>query len=168
MKVLNLCCRQDHRFEGWFGSDDDATGQLEGEKVECPICGDRVVHRLPSAPRLNLRTSSRTSPVEARARAAADAATAPANQKPGGDAEPVVSGPEHLQAAYLSAVNYVLKHTEDVGNRFAEEARRMHYDEVPQRGIRGRATNSEREALLDEGIEVLPLPLPKAIKGPVQ
>jgi len=168
MKVLNLGCRLDHRFEGWFGSDDDATSQLDGGQVECPICGDRTVHRLPSAPRLNLRTSSRTSPVDAEARLPVDAAGSAAPSKPAGDAAPAMTAPEQLQAAYVSAVNYVLKNTEDVGNRFAEEARRMHYNEVPHRGIRGQATSSEREALLDEGIEVVPLPLPKAIKGPVQ
>ena len=58
--------------------------------------------------------------------------------------------------------------TEDVGERFADEARRIHYGEVPQRGIRGQATPEQREALRDEGIETFALPLPAALKGPVQ
>jgi hypothetical protein len=62
----------------------------------------------------------------------------------------------------------VLANTEDVGSRFAEEARRIHYGETPQRGIRGQASQAETESLLDEGIAVMPLPLPDALKGPVQ
>ncbi|TMH00761.1 MAG: DUF1178 family protein, partial [Betaproteobacteria bacterium] len=54
MKVLNLRCAHDHRFEGWFASDDDYQSQRERGLVECPLCGDAAVERLPSAPRLNL------------------------------------------------------------------------------------------------------------------
>jgi hypothetical protein len=73
-----------------------------------------------------------------------------------------------LQAAWLRAVQKMMANTEDVGDRFPEEARRIHYGEKPQRGIRGEATPDEREALLDEGIEVVPIPIPRALKGPVQ
>jgi hypothetical protein len=68
----------------------------------------------------------------------------------------------------LKAIRHVLANTEDVGERFADEARRIHYGEVAERGIRGQATPDEREALLDEGIEVMPLPLPAALKEPLQ
>jgi len=70
-----------------------------------------------------------------------------------------------LQARWLQAVQQVLHHTEDVGERFPEEARRIHYGEVAQRGIRGQASADERAALADEGIEVMALPLPAALKG---
>ena len=66
------------------------------------------------------------------------------------------------------AMREVLTQTEDVGERFAEEARRMHYGEVAERGIRGQATREQTEALLDEGIEVMPLLLPDALKEPLQ
>jgi hypothetical protein len=69
---------------------------------------------------------------------------------------------------WLHAVRYAMAHTEDVGERFAEEARRIHYGEIASRGIRGQATPQEREALHEEGIEVLSLPIPAALKGPVQ
>jgi hypothetical protein len=65
----------------------------------------------------------------------------------------------------MKAVQHVLKNTEDVGERFPEEARRIHYGESEARGIRGHATPDERAALADEGIEVVPLPVPEALKG---
>ncbi|TMH04361.1 MAG: DUF1178 family protein [Betaproteobacteria bacterium] len=143
MKVLNLRCAHDHRFEGWFASDDDYQSQRERGLVECPLCGDAAVERLPSAPRLNL-----------------SGAKEPAQQQ-------VISAPQ-LQSMWMQAVRHVLAHTEDVGERFAEEARRIHYGEADQRGIRGKASREDTEALLDEGIEVMPLPIPAGLDGPVQ
>lgn len=70
-----------------------------------------------------------------------------------------------MQAHFLNAVRQVLSQTEDVGHRFPEEARRIHHGEIEPRGIRGQATPEERAALADEGIEVMPLPLPSAWKG---
>ncbi len=72
------------------------------------------------------------------------------------------------QAQWMKAVRHVLAHTEDVGEKFADEARRIHYGEAAERGIRGQATPDEREALRDEGIEVMPLPMPAALKEPLQ
>lgn len=145
MKVLNLQCKHAHGFEGWFASEDEFQGQLARGLVECPLCGDREVTKLPSAPRLNL-----------------GAARPEAKQE-------VIATPEaSLQAAWLKMVRQVLAHTEDVGERFAQEARRMHYGEAEERGIRGQATREETEALLEEGIAVLPLPVPKALKEPLQ
>jgi hypothetical protein len=73
-----------------------------------------------------------------------------------------------LQSQWLRAVRQVLSSTEDVGERFPEEARRIHYGEVEERGIRGRATKEDADALREEGIEVMALPMPDAVKGPVQ
>lgn len=151
MKVLNLRCANGHAFEGWFGSDDDYMAQNGRGLVECPLCADKVITRLPTAPRLNLSG----------ARAATERA-APV-------AEPQAADPEaRVQALWLRAVQQLVARTEDVGDRFAEEARRIHYGEVEQRAIRGQATEHEREALQDEGIEVLAIPVPRALKGPVQ
>jgi hypothetical protein len=146
MKVLNLQCAHRHGFEGWFGSEDDFQGQLERGLVECPICGDTGVTKLPSAPRLNL------------------GAVAPAQPKH----EVMTTQDPSMQAQWLQMVRHVLANTEDVGERFAEEARRIHYGETEERNIRGQASQEETEALIDEGIGVLPLPIPKALKGPVQ
>jgi hypothetical protein len=144
MKVLNLRCANGHGFEGWFASDDDFMDQNGRGLVECPLCADRVVSRLPSAPRLNL--SGVREP-----------------QRP--SAEPAAAD---MQAAWLSAVRHMLANTEDVGDRFAEEARRIHYGESEDRGIRGQASAEEREALSEEGIEVLSIAVPRVLKGPVQ
>jgi hypothetical protein len=145
MKVLNLRCANGHGFEGWFASDDDYMGQNGRGLIECPLCSDRIVSRLPSAPRLNL--SGAREPMSA---------VAPREE------------PADMQKAWLQAVQQVLANTEDVGQRFAEEARRIHYGEAAERGIRGQASPDERRALQDEGIAVMPLPLPAALKGPLQ
>ncbi len=73
-----------------------------------------------------------------------------------------------MQAAFMHMVRHVMAHTEDVGTQFAEEARKIHYGERQERNIRGQATREETEALLEEGIDVLPLPLPDALKEPLQ
>jgi hypothetical protein len=147
MKVLNLQCAHKHGFEGWFGSEDDFQGQLERGLVECPICGDTGIVKLPSAPRLNFGAGEpRQSPKQ----------------------DVMATSESAMQAKWLQMVRHVMANTEDVGERFAEEARRIHYGESEERNIRGQASPEETEALLDEGIGVLPLPIPKALKGPVQ
>ncbi len=150
MKVIDLRCQSGHRFEGWFASDDDFLDQNGRGQIECPMCADKVVVRMPSAPRLNLSG--------ARAPSEAPAAAAPAADAPAAD----------MQARWMQVVRHVLDNTEDVGERFADEARRIHYGEVPQRGIRGQATPEQREALQDEGIDVVPLPIPAGLKEPLQ
>jgi hypothetical protein len=147
MKVLNLRCANGHGFEGWFGSDEEFMSQNGGGLIECPLCADRIISRLPSAPRLNL--SGQRAPAEQPAAASEPAA------KP-------------LQAQWIDAVRQMLDNTDDVGERFPEEARRIHYGETQARGIRGQASAEERRALLDEGIEIMSLPLPAALKGTVQ
>jgi hypothetical protein len=144
MKVLNLRCANDHRFEGWFASEDDFKSQVSLAMVQCPLCGDATVARLPSAPRLNVsKLRDEPSPVAPDAQA-------------------------RMQAHWMKAVRQVLANTEDVGERFPEEARRIHYGEVEQRSIRGQASKADAEALRDEGIEVVAVPMPAAVKGPVQ
>jgi hypothetical protein len=149
MKVLDLRCAGGHRFEGWFASDEDLQSQTDRGLMECPVCADKTITRLPSAPRLNVSGAREPQP-------AADAKPAP------GQIEMT------MQAAWLRAVQQVMNQTENVGDRFAEEARRIHYGEADERAIRGRATPDEAEALRDEGIEVMSLPVPAALKGTVQ
>lgn len=164
MKVLNLRCAHGHGFEGWFGSDADYAAQRERGLIECPLCGDSGVQRMPTAARLSLSRAALGSR-EMRA----DGAEPPAEKKPAAT-EVVCSTPEQrsVEALWLSAVRHVMKNTEDVGERFADEARRIHYGETPHRGIRGQASADETAALRDEGIEVHALPVPKALKGPMQ
>jgi hypothetical protein len=159
MKVLDLRCSHGHGFEGWFASEEDFGHQHDSGLVECPVCSDKAVSRLPSAPRLNL--SGARAPRE-NAPAKSDAA-----ERPTEAAAPAASGvPAPLQALWMHAVREVMKNTEDVGHRFPEEARRIHYGEAKSRGIRGQATPQERAELIEEGIEVMPLVVPDALKGP--
>lgn len=166
MKVFDLGCEAGHAFEGWFGSEGDYDSQRERGLLECPLCGSRQVQRRLSAPRLNLKTAGRREapepavPVTEPAAAGANAVMAPSPE-----ARATVA---LMQEAWMRAVRHVMSNTEDVGERFADEARRIHYGESPERGIRGQTTGEERAALQEEGIEVMPLPLPKGLTGPLQ
>jgi hypothetical protein len=75
---------------------------------------------------------------------------------------------QQLQAAMVKMVRHVMANTEDVGSQFAEEARKIHYGEREERNIRGQATREETEALIDEGIDVMALPVPENLKGTLQ
>lgn len=147
MKVLNLRCAHEHRFEGWFSSDEDFLSQQERAVIACPLCNDTEISRMPSAPRLNVTTQR-------------------------GDASKPPSADEIAQARaqgrWLRAVRDAIANTEDVGERFPEEARRIHYGESKARGIRGRASLEETQALLEEGVEVVAVPALEPLKGSLQ
>lgn len=163
MKVLNLQCSHQHAFEGWFASEDDFQSQLTRGQVTCPLCADPAVQKLPSAPRLNLGAPpagpGSTGP-------SGEAPTSPTNLP----VHQVVSagGSPTGQAEFLKALRHVLANTEDVGQRFADEARAMHYGDSEQRSIRGQASRDEAIGLLEEGIDVMPLPLPALAKETLQ
>jgi hypothetical protein len=158
MKVLNLRCSHQHLFEGWFGSEEDFQGQLARSLIECPLCGDKGIQKLPSAPRLNLGAYPEAQAASGRA-ARSSQSSVPAAAAP--VSFPAAAMPEGLhpaeQAAFLTALRDRVKNTEDVGQRFAEEARRMHYGEAEARSIRGQTSAREAVELLEEGIAVLPL-----------
>jgi len=151
MKVLDLACTNSHTFEGWFASEDEFQGQLARGLVECPVCGDTELAKRLSAPRINLGAQPPKPPQHA--------------QQPGRDV--MTAADPAMQAKWLQMVRHIVANTEDVGERFAEEARRIHYGESEERSIRGEASPQETQSLLEEGIGVLPLPIPKALKGPV-
>lgn len=152
MKVLNLRCDGGHGFEGWFASEDDYANQRERGLLACPLCGHKSVLRLPAAPRLNLSGAQ------------APAARTETTVSAGGQS-PLPEVLERMHAAWLHAVREVIKHTEDVGARFPEEARKIHYGETQARGIRGQASPEERAALSEEGIDVVALPMPDGLQG---
>jgi len=145
MKVLNLQCAHGHGFEGWFASNEAFETQLAGGLVSCPICSDTAITKLLTAPRLNLGSPK------------------PPAETP--NVRAVESSPE---ARWMRAVREVMAKTEDVGERFADEARKMHYGEAEERGIRGQATREEAQTLIEEGISVFSLPLPPALKETLQ
>lgn len=174
MKVLDLHCSHQHSFEGWFASENDFLSQLTRALVACPLCGDTAVTKKLSAPRLNLNTARGERESHAGATASAASASQPTISEATASPLPVAADtlasldPAQLQAAWLMMVRHVMANTEDVGHSFSEQARKMHYGETESRNIRGHATPEETEALLDEGIQVMPLPMPEALKGPIQ
>ena len=149
MKVLDLQCAHQHVFEGWFASEEDFVGQRERGLIACPLCGDMSITKRLSAPRLNLGSTQ---------------GEAPTLQ----EVVPVASPEQSLQSAWMAVARRIVASTDDVGERFAEEARKIHYGETPERGIRGQASRAETESLLDEGIAVMSLPLPDLLKGQLQ
>jgi hypothetical protein len=179
MKVLNLQCASMHTFEGWFGSEEDYQSQRERGLVACPLCANTEVRKLPSAPRLNLGAveprASKPAAQEDPAKATGESSPA-ANVPAVPTAETVASSlsqvhpeaAEMVQEAWMKMVKHVIANTEDVGQNFAEEARKMHYGESEERNIRGQASLEETKDLLEEGIEVMPLPVPDALKGGLQ
>ena len=163
MIVYDLCCEAQHRFEGWFGSEADYQSQLARALIACPICNSSRIEKRPSAPRLNL--SGARAPEGADAHAHGDL---PATEHGNNTPAAAMLTPAQRQAAMLELARQVLKHTEDVGEQFADEARRIHYKEAPERPIRGVATQDEQAELHDEGIDVFPLAIPAALKETLQ
>ena len=141
MIVLDLCCDQDHRFEGWFASASAFEDQQARNLVSCPVCASTALRRLPSAPYVHTRSPATTPPAQA--------------QAPATPSSPAVA------VAVLQMLRHMSRTAEDVGDRLPEEARRIHYGETEARDIRGQASAEELEELLDEGIMVLPLPPPE-------
>jgi hypothetical protein len=131
MIVLNLSCSGGHHFEGWFASAAAFSEQSERGQVVCPVCNDAEILRLPAAPRVRRFA----------------AAAAPGTVQPADSLQSIVQNLARLIAD-----------ADDVGDHFPEEARRIHYREVPERTIRGKASLYETRELLEEGIAVLPLP----------
>jgi hypothetical protein len=143
------------------------------------------VRKLPSAPRLNFGAEE---PRQAKSAAKEDSSAvagpvAPAGGLPALPTLPTVPNAEAMasslsqihpeavemvQEAWMKMVKHVIANTEDVGQNFAEEARKMHYGESEERNIRGQASMEETQDLLEEGIEVMPLPVPDALKGGLQ
>jgi hypothetical protein len=141
--VYNLACANDHHFEGWFASSADFERQSGSQLLSCPLCGSANVSRQAHAPYVSTGGAQRE-----QAHAAAPES---------GD----TSQYANLTAELVSnVVEKLLANTVDVGRAFPEEARKIHYKEAPERAIRGTASAKEVEALRDEGIPVMSLPVP--------
>ena len=154
-----LVCEKGHAFESWFADSNAYDKQAKRKLVNCPHCGSAKVEKAIMAPRL--ATSKKRKPQgEAPSEVAPAAPTteAPAAETPAPVA--IVSPQEQEFRAKLKELrDQVLKHAEHVGSKFPEEARKMHYGEIEHRSIYGVATPDEAAELVEEGIEVHPLPL---------
>ena len=148
-----LACNKAHPFESWFPSSEAFDAQRAQGFVTCPVCGSAKVEKQVMAPSV-ARTDKAPAPAET------SAPTQPSAEPP--SLQPVALLSEHEQAfrAMLKAVRaHVTQNADDVGSGFAEEARKIHYGEIEHRPIYGEASPVETKALLEEGIEVHPLPI---------
>lgn len=173
MLVVDLHCAHGHHFEGWFASAEDLASQTERGLLSCPVCGDHDVVRRPSAPHLHtsgLREQAAAVPSSARELAVQPAKKPADGARPVHDALPAEAqeAMAALQAFYLKAVRHVVANTEDVGERFADEARSMHHGDAPERAIRGQASEEDKQALREEGIDFLSMPIPDHLKDTLQ
>jgi hypothetical protein len=164
MKVFDLACEHDHAFEGWFGSAQDYDTQLARHLIECPMCGSSRIRRTPSAPRLNLSGAGERPSAN---RSIGEQGLVP-QPSVGGEPSAVSLDSRELQARLIAMARKLIASTEDVGDRFAQEARRIHYNEAPERAIRGVASVQEARELADEGIDVMSVALPQSLKRPLQ
>jgi hypothetical protein len=153
MIVYDLACKGGHRFEGWFGSSGDFEDQRARGLLCCPSCGTSDVSKAPMAPAVPAKGNSRQEvlPPESRppdARALSNTPMTPEVQK--------------ALAALARVQAEALKHSTWVGDKFAEETRKMHYGERDEAPIHGQASLAEAKALIEEGVPVAPLPFPVA------
>ena len=152
MILYRLRCSKGHEFESWFKDSKTYERQEKKSLVGCAVCGDAKVTRAPMAPRLGKRGKSE--PVEV----TANAAPAPSAAEQQQIAALAQKMPRELREALLKVRAEVEKNCEPVGDRFAEEARKIHYGESDKRGIYGQTTEEEATALAEEGIEFGRLP----------
>jgi len=131
MILYQLRCPSEHHFEGWFRNSDAFEAQQQAREIACPVCGDSNIDRALMAPAVGRKSNSLPDPISDPARA----------------------------ITLLRTLRKVVEEShENVGDRFAEEARKIHYGETDARGIYGQTTAEEAEELADEGIEVARIP----------
>lgn len=143
MVVYNLICKKKHRFEGWFPSFEGYQEQAKKSQISCPVCGTAKVEKVPHACAVHVKREEKKSrePVK----------------KP--DIPPVSEA--DAKEMLIRLHDYVRKNFEDVGPRFAEEARQIFHGEVEPRAIHGTSTVEERSALDDDGVPYAILPKPE-------
>jgi hypothetical protein len=148
----NLRCERDHTFESWFQSSSAYESQERRKLISCPVCGSDKVERAIMAPKVVSRKSrEREAPTPA---AASTEVAAPAA------ATPLMMAQEReLRAKLKELRDHIVKNADNVGERFPNEARKMHYGDIEHRPIYGEASPDEARSLIEEGIEVSPLPV---------
>ena len=168
LKVFDLQCDQGHLFEGWLSSHDDYDKQQARGLLTCPVCHSVHIQKMLSAPHLNLTHSMGSG----RALVPHDGPQQPMHHEAHNLKHSQDTSSSHLanqtamttaemikiQAKMMMRMREMVQATENVGVRFAEEARAIHEGESPERAIRGLTTPSERQALAEEGIMVVTLP----------
>ena len=132
MIKYRLMCEADHEFEGWFRDSADYDTQAGNGMIDCPSCGSDEIRKAVMAPAVARREGSRK--------------------------ERLAAVQQDMARAVLRARDYVEKNFDYVGDKFPEEARKIHYGESQERGIYGEASGKEVKELMDEGVDIAPLP----------
>ncbi len=143
MVIYNLLCKKKHTFEGWFPSFEDFQKQADKKLISCPTCGTNKVEKVPHACAVHVKKEQPTPPLEK------------PKQTP-----PAPPSPAEFKEMLLKVHHYVKENFEDVGPRFAEEAREIHKGEAEERPIHGTATQEETKELVEEGVPFIALPKP--------
>ena len=148
----NLRCAKGHAFESWFQSSSAYEVQEKRKLVSCPVCGSTKVERAIMAPQIvSTKGRGQTPPAPAPAPTTTEVA-APAST-------PLLMAQEQeLRTKLKELRDHIVKNADNVGERFPNEARKMHYGDIEHRPIYGEASPDEAKALIDEGVEVMPLP----------
>jgi hypothetical protein len=148
----NLRCERGHAFESWFQSSAAYESQEKRKLVSCPACGSVKVERAIMAPQIVTRKGRET--------AAPAPAPAPSTDVTASESTPLLMAQEReLRTKLKELRDHIVKNADNVGERFPNEARKMHYGDIEHRPIYGEASADEARALIDEGVEVSPLPV---------
>ena len=137
MVIYDISCNNEHRFEGWFREPEDFQRQLESGQLDCPVCGSHNVRKLPTGSKILVGERGRPAPTRE---------------------EPVSA--ESVAQVVEQLAEYLEQHFTDVGDQFAEEARKVYYGETDRKNIYGNANPDEVAELHEEGIKVFPVPVP--------
>ncbi len=133
MIVFDLICDEEHQFEGWFRNSEEFESQKETGLLVCPICGSEHVTKLLSPSRVNFGKMEK-------------------------QAQELLAMQNDAQQLLTRINKYINTHFDNVGDSFAEEARKMHYGEIEERNIYGTASSEDANELYDEGIDIFPIP----------
>jgi hypothetical protein len=145
----SLRCERDHSFESWFQDSAAYDLQVKRKLVSCPACGSDKIEKAIMAPRI----------VGKKGREAAAAVPAPAETGTAASTPLLMAQERELRVKLKELRDHIVKNADNVGERFPNEARKMHYGEIEHRPIYGEASPDEAKALIEEGVEVSPLPV---------
>lgn len=151
MILYKLCCDQSHEFEGWFKNSDAFDMQKSENMIACPLCDSTDIRKAPMAPSI-AKNSRQDAPTDS------ELIEAPSSGPNEDSAIKVANSQDILEKAIVELKRKIEASCEDVGARFPEEARKIHYGEAKKRSIHGEASLKELKELAEEGVDVAPLP----------
>jgi hypothetical protein len=154
----NLRCKKGHAFESWFQNSSAYEQQERRKLVSCPVCGSTEVERAIMAPQIVSKKSRDSAPPSSSSEPASVPAPATEVSPPAPSTPLLMAQERELRAKLKELRDHIVKNADNVGERFPNEARKMHYGDIEHRPIYGEASPDEARALIDEGVEVMPVP----------